>query len=119
MKLTYHIDDFDGNGHGIDLLMSVTLSYAAKRRGIDLSCPDINDTEEAIKFWLKVMYAAALNYWDMLALTNPNQGDFPYTIIDFAAWQSQDVSRYVECQKWLASAMMGLRPAAADEKKKK
>lgn len=121
MKLTYHIDNFDGNGHGIDLLMSVTVSYAAQRRGIDLACPDINDTEQAIRFWLKVMYAAALNHHDMLSLVNPNLGDYPYTIIDFASWQSENIAAYVDCQKWLATAMMGLKQGktADNEKKKK
>lgn len=120
MRLTYTIDNFDGNGHGVNLLMSVTVSYAAKRRGIELVCEDSTDTEQAIRFWLKVVYAAALNYWDMLALTDPKLGDFPYTIIDFAVWQSEHVAEYVEVQKWMAQAMAGLNngKTSNDVKKK-
>lgn len=109
-------------GRSVELLFSVTLGLIAEKKGIALVLEDKDDQEATFKFFVSLLYLAALNAWEFESLDNPGIGEFPFKAIDFAEWATANRAEFTGMITASAEAMAGLvgkgAASASDIKKK-
>jgi hypothetical protein len=119
-RIRYTIEIAEGSS--VELLFSATLGFIAERKGIQLILEHPDDKEENVKFFVKLLYLAALNAWEFKTLDEPGLGEFPYKAIDFAEWAAREQKAFADMIVASAEAMSGLletgKKGAADVKKK-
>lgn len=104
----------------VELLFSATLGLIADRKGIRLVLDDADDKEASFRFFVSLIYLAALNAWEFMRLDDASLGDFPFASLDFAEWATLDADEFGATIAFAGQAMAGLSggSAASDIKKK-
>ena len=110
------------DGVAVEILVTPALYSVAKCRGIDL-VSDVN-AGDVYGSYVKMLYVAAINAWEVAAVDDPKMGAFPYTFADFHAWAWADTERLAHMVAFMYEALTGKRwddigKAAGKEVKKK
>lgn len=94
-------------GVTVSILVTPALYGVAKRRGIDLVA-DAN-AGDTYASYVKIIYCAAINAWEVAAVDDPKRGEFPYTFADFHTWAWADRDRLTKMVAFCYEAMTGKR----------
>jgi hypothetical protein len=106
----------------------------AKERGIDLlddlrkskaEDAESGDIAHTVRAYTKMAYCAAISSWEVEAVDNPDQGEFPYEYADFFAWAWKNPREFGRTLQDILVALSGksvreflAEQKAADVKKK-
>lgn len=97
-------------GVTVEILVTPALYSVAKRRGIDL-VSDVN-AGDVYGSYVKMLYVAAINAWEVAAVDDPKMGEFPYKFSDFHSWAWEDNDRLTKMVAFLYEALTG-KPLSA------
>ena len=102
------------------LLFSVTIGLIAERKGIRLVLEDTNDKEASFRFFVSLIYLAALNGWEFMSIDDPSLGECPLTAMEVAEWATLNDKEFAEVITFAGNAMAGLytKDKTGDVKKK-
>ena len=95
------------DGVAVEILVTPALYSVAKRRGIDLVA-DVN-AGDVYGSYVKMLYVAAINAWEVAAVDDPGKGEFPYRFADFHEWAWADTARLAKMVAFLYEALTGKR----------
>ena len=95
------------DGVTVEILVTPALYSVAKRRGIDLVA-DVN-SGDVYGTYVKMLYVAAINAWEVAAVDTPTMGEFPYRFADFHEWAWADTARLARMVAFLYEALTGKR----------
>lgn len=106
-----------GGGVTVSILVTPALYSVAKRRGIDLVAD--GNAGDIWSSYVKMLYCAAILAWEVDAVDNPGNGEFPYKFQDIHAWAWADTQRLAETVSFMYEALTGkpLKDAATAVKK--
>ena len=105
------------DGVAVELLVTPALYSIAKRRGISL-VDDLN-AGDWVTSYIKTIYCAAINAWEVRAVDDPKAGEFPYTFADFHEWAYADTERFTGVVGDVFEALTGKKLSEAVAVKKK
>lgn len=109
------------------LLLTPALYGIAKERGIEIfAAPTDKEDTRSLEQYVKIAYCAAILAWEVGAVDDPDQGEFPYTFEDFHLWSYDNPRDFGKAIDAILIALTGksarqyIREAeeATDEKKK-
>ena len=102
------------------LLFSVTIGFIAERKGIRLVLEDTDDKEASFRFFVSLIYLAALNGWEFMSIDDPSLGECPLTAMEVAEWATLNDKEFAEVITFAGNAMAGLctKDKTEDVKKK-
>lgn len=108
-------------GVAVDVLVTPALYRVAKQRGINLVSDSNAGDDDPFTSYIKMLYCAAINAWEVDAVDNPGKGDFPYRYSEFDEWAWSDRARLNKMIQFLYEALTGkpLVQAVSEVKKKK
>lgn len=91
-------------GAQVELLATPALFAIAKRKGWKIEA-DTRNTSDIYSAYSKLIYLAALNAWEVRRYDDPELGDCPYKLMDFAEWCSEDAERFGKAVKFIVCAL--------------
>lgn len=103
-------------GVAVELLATPSLYRVAKQRGIDLVADANTDATGVMLSYLKMIYCAAINAWDVRRVDEPKLGAFPYKYADFDEWAWSNQPAFTEAVRFVFSALTGKELQAAEGK---
>ena len=108
-------------GVACELLVTPALYGVAARRGIDLTSDANAGGQGVFVSYIKMMYCAAVNAWEVKAVDSPEMGAFPYKYSEFDAWAWEGPKRFIGVVTFMYEALTGrsLKEGAIEEKKKR
>ena len=105
------------DGVAVELLVTPALYSVARKRGIDVTA-DLN-AGDWVTSYIKTIYCAAINAWEVRAVDDPKVGEFPYTYADFHEWAYADTERFTSVVREVYEALTGKKLEEAVAVKKK
>lgn len=106
-------------GVKVEILVTPALYRVAQSRGIDLS--QSGSDKDPFTPYIKMLYCAAINAWEVEAIDDPDKGEFPYKYRDFDDWAWTDTERLGKAIEFMYQAITGkpLQKGIEDVKKKR
>jgi len=103
-----------------ELLVTPALYGVASRRGMDLR-PVSNEPADIISSYIRLVFCAAVNAWEVRAMDEPTIGEFPYTFSQFNDWAWGNQPEFGRVMNFAYTALTGktIREGAQEEVKKK
>ena len=93
-------------GEQVELLATPALFGIAKRKGLKIEA-NASDRMEVYDAYMKLIYLAALNAWEVRRWESPAMGECPYTLMDFVQWASSDVKGFSDTLNFILCALTG------------
>lgn len=93
-------------GEQVELLATPALFGIAKRKGMAIEA-DTKNAAEVFSAYIKLIYLAALNAWEVRRFDNPEMGDCKYQLMDFAEWAGMHPEELTNAIKFVLYALTG------------
>ena len=91
-------------GAQVELLATPALFSIAKRKGWKIEA-DATSAADVYACYSKLIYLAALNAWEVRRYDEPELGEFPHKLMDFAEWCAEDKDRFAKTINFLLCAL--------------
>jgi len=102
-----------------EVLVTPALYGIASRRGCDLR-PASQEPSDIISSYVRLLFCAAINAWEVRAMDDPSIGDFPHKYADFDEWAWRNQRSFGEAMSFAYTALTGKTlQEGCDEVKKK
>lgn len=106
-------------GVKVSVLVTPALYRIAERKGLDVTGGDAT-AQDPFTSYIRILYCAAVNAWEVDTVDKPDMGAFPYTYAEFVEWAWSDVKRLGESVSFIYEALTGktLKNGVEEVKKK-
>ena len=91
-------------GEQVELLATPALFAIAKRRGITIEA-DASNLPEVMEAYMKMIYLAALNAWEVRRFDNPSMGECKLQFMDFVEWANTDKESFIKAVNFVLCAL--------------
>lgn len=78
----------------VELLFTPSMYERGRERGVIITIEDKDNPIQVVEAYTKLLYLGAINAWEALRFDNLDMGDFPYGLIDFQLWTSENPRKF-------------------------
>ena len=96
-----------GEGVRVEILVTPALYRIAKQRGISLVDDANAGDADPYTSYIKILYCAAINAWEVAAVDDPTMGEFPHKYAEFDEWAWSDKARLGRMINFIYEALTG------------
>ena len=93
-------------GEQVELLATPALFDIAAKRGLAIEA-DSDNAAEVYTAYTKLIYLAAINAWEVRRYDAPEMGEFPYRLMDFVEWATNEPGKFVDAMEFALVALTG------------
>lgn len=106
-------------GVRVEILVTPALYRIAERKGLDVTGKDATE-QDPYTSYIRILYCAAINAWEVRSVDQPEIGAFPYAYADFIDWAWADMERFLNVIAFMYEALTGkpLKKGLEEVKKK-
>ena len=95
------------DGVSVRLLITPSLFSIASRKGVSLEVDDSADMHATLDLYVKLIWLAAINYYEAERMDNPDVEDFTYKYLDFAQWAGERRREFLRMVSIVAQCLSG------------